>query len=106
MSETSTKAKRPTDEQLAEWKRKHKELHQVEMDGFIVILRKPRLVDLERAMIADKKGKRGLDFNRSLVGNCILYEDTEFRQDDDRELYLLSAAGDLAAMREGEIKKL
>ncbi|HRF80179.1 MAG TPA: hypothetical protein PL070_08835, partial [Flavobacteriales bacterium] len=74
---------RPTEAQLAEWKQKHKELHQVEMDNIIVILRKPRLVDLERAMIADKKGKKGLDFNRSLVGNCILYEDPDFRKDDD-----------------------
>ena len=109
MNEAKEKAGRPTAEQIAEWKAKHGTLHMITSeDGeFQAIIRKPKLHDLERAMKADKAPKaKPLDFNRSILQNCLLYEDPGFRSDDEREVGLLTGVGEVVAIAEVTVKKL
>lgn len=98
---------RPSKEQIAEWKGQHKELHEIEMDGKVAIVRKPTMFDLERAMVMSKKqGAKPLDFNRNIVGNCLLFVDEGARSNDEFELWLLTSVGQFADIKEGTVKKL
>lgn len=107
MAKTS-KTERPTDAEVAAWKKEHKEVYELETeDGTIAILRRPKLIDMERAMMADKKkGAKPLDFNRVIAKNCMLWCPENFWEDEDREMELLSYANELAAVGESRSRKL
>lgn len=99
-------AARPSDAMMAELKAKHKGLQWVVFDGFKALVRKPRIVDLERAMKASKvPGASEMAFNKNLVANCTVYKDAGYDDDEDRTLALLTAVGTFAAIREATIVK-
>lgn len=100
-------AKRPDAAAIAAWKEKHGHLSQVEVDGYIAIVRRPKTFDLERAFkVSEKAGAKKLDFSRNIIANCVLYIDDEFRADDERDQALLTSVNELAAIKEASVKKL
>lgn len=103
----AAKAKRPDQEAIAAWKQQHGQLSQVEVDGYIAVVRRPRTFDLERAYkVAEKPGAKKLDFARNIILNCVLYIDDGFRADDERDQALLTSVNELAALKEASVKKL
>ncbi|HMQ77114.1 MAG TPA: hypothetical protein PKE21_13845 [Flavobacteriales bacterium] len=98
---------RPTPEQVAAWKKEHGSLFSIEVNGKLAILRKPRMLDLERAQqVSRKPNAKPFDFNRNIVGNCALYLDPGMRENDENELALLTSVGELVEVKEAEVKKL
>lgn len=105
---TTKKDGRPTKAEIDAWKKEHKVIHELETeDGGVAILRRPKMFDLERALMADKKkGSKPLDFNRTIAKNCLLWSSPGFLDDEDRELELYTFAGELAAAGESRTRKL
>ncbi|MAB37736.1 MAG: hypothetical protein CL528_11320 [Aequorivita sp.] len=98
--------KRPDKAQIAEWKKKHGNLHKITVDGKIIILREPGVKDLERAMSADPKGKKKFNFNRSIIENCRLYEDTGAMDTDAKILAVYGQLDELLPEVEASVEKL
>lgn len=97
----------PTAEQIAEWKKEHKNIYQLDVLGLPAHLRKPRLIDLEIAMKASSKpNAKALDFNRIIVSRCALSVHPDIYDGDDREVALYTAVGELAAIKDAEVVKL
>lgn len=97
---------RPTKTDIAAWKKEHGEVYQIEVDDKILILRRPGIQDLERAMAADPKRKKPFNFNRSIHNNCKLYEDPGFSSDDQVLLAAYAQFDEIIEMREAQLKKL
>ncbi|MAX81749.1 MAG: hypothetical protein CL843_16425 [Crocinitomicaceae bacterium] len=97
---------RPTPELLEEWKKKYGRIHQLKVGEFIMILREPKTVDIERALAADPKGKKVFNFNRSIIENCKLYEDAGAREDDKRLQRFFNAIDQIIDMQEADVKEL
>lgn len=108
MAKKQEEQERPTDEQIAAWKKEHKAVFEVETeDGSIAILRQPTETDMERAMMASgKKGAKPLDFNRTIIGNCMLWNTPGFMDDDGRRMALHTYVNELASVQEVRSRKL
>ncbi|MDB0600692.1 hypothetical protein PL373_05945 [Tenacibaculum maritimum] len=102
----STKTNRPTQEQIKAWKKEHGALHQITVEDSIIILREPKIKDLERAMAADPKNKKKFNFNRSIIENCKLYEDPGAMNTDARILAVFAELDELIPEAEASTKKL
>lgn len=100
-------AKRPNEAAIEELKAKHGPLSEIEVDGYIAIVRRPKTFDLERAYkVSEKPGAKKLDFNRNIVSNIVVYIDDDFRKEDGRDQALLSSVNDVVELKQATIKKL
>lgn len=97
---------RPTPAKIEEWKKEHGNVFQFTVEGKIVIMREPKMVDLERASASDPKKKKPFNFFRSITANCKLYEDEGFFDDDKREMALHAQMDEIIEIKEAEVKKL
>lgn len=100
---------RPNDDQIKAWKKDHGKVYRVYLEDrkLLAYFRQPKIADLERAMKASKlKNAKEMDFNRSIIGNCLLYNDPGFRQSDEAELALLTAVNDVVNIAEAEVKEV
>lgn len=106
MSENTEGKSRPSAAEIKEWKKKHGELYQFEVEGKIVILREPTLTDLERATSADPKKKKPFNFHRSILANCKMYEDDGFSNDEKALMALFQEMDSVIEIKEATVKKL
>lgn len=74
----------PTDQQITEWKKEHGKVHAFadSDDNVVVIMRTPKLKDIERANASDPTGKKSFNFNRSILENCSLWIKDGVKDDD------------------------
>lgn len=99
--------KRPTKADIAAWKKQYPEgIHKVTVGEKYLILRQPGMVDLERAMAADPKKKKPMNFNRSIVQNCKLYADPGIIEDDQSYLAVCSNIDEIIQVAEATVEKL
>lgn len=105
MNET-TEFKRPTEAEIKAWKKAHDGLYQIEVDGKVIILREPKMKDLERAQAADPKRQKPYNFHRSIIENCKLYADPGLIEDDKNYLAVCSKLDEIVEVREADLKKL
>jgi len=97
---------RPDKAQIAAWKKEFPAIHQITVEGKIIILREPGVKDLERAMSADPKNKKKFNFNRSIIENCKLYQDTGAMDTDAKILAVFAELDELIPEAEASTKKL
>lgn len=97
---------RPDKKQIDAWKEAHGDIFQITVEGKIIILREPKIKDLERAASADPKGNKRFNFNRSIVENCKLYEDKDVMDSDKKIMAVFSQLDELIPVAEAETKKL
>lgn len=102
----STEIKSPDQKQINAWKKEHGVLHQITVEGKIVILREPKIKDLERAMAADPKNKKKFNFNRSIIENCKLYVEPGAMDSDAKILAVFAELDELIPEAEASTKKL
>lgn len=106
MSDETQKATRPDATSIKNWKKQHGGLYQFTVEGKIMIMREPKMKDLERAMAADPKNKKPFNFHRSIISNCKLYADDGLLEDDDAYLALCGQIDEVVDVKEVEVKKL
>lgn len=97
---------RPTAAQIAAWKKEHDQLFQLEVEGKILILRKPKMRDLERGYASDPKKQKPFNFHRSIIENCQLFADEGLLENDDNYFALCTKLDEVIQVKEAEIKKL
>jgi len=93
-----------TDEQIKEWKRKHGDVFQVEVDGRVAYLKKPDRKTLSAASVLGSKDP--LKYNEIMLNNCWLAGDEDIKTDDALFLGASSVLAELIEIKEAEIKKL
>jgi myo-inositol-hexaphosphate 3-phosphohydrolase len=96
----------PSAAQIKEWKAKHGVLKQITVDNKFMILRTPQLIDLERAQVADKDGKKPYNFHRSIISNCALYQTEGMMADDATARAVFGQLDELIVKKEAEVKEL
>jgi hypothetical protein len=93
-----------TPAQIAEWKKKHKDIFAVEVDGHIGYLKKP---DRKALSYASSVGaKEPLKFNEIILENCWLGGSEEIKTDDSLFLGVSGKISELIEVKEAELKKL
>jgi len=96
----------PSEEQIATWKKQHGAVYTIDVEGEpVLIVRKPKIADLERAMASDPTKKKPFNFNRSIVTNCKLWVAEGALENDDTVQAIYGAIGDVIEASEGSIKK-
>lgn len=95
-----------TEQQIQEWKAKHKDVYQITVDDKVCYMRKPNRKDLSYAMVASSGGKDIIKMQEVLLNNCWLGGDEEIRTDDE---YFFAASAQVSGLMEAknaELKKL
>lgn len=93
-------------DQVIAWRAKYGELSIVHIGGRVAVIRKPMLLDFERALMAKAaKGAKPLDYQRSLLGGCGLYVDPELKDEGAWETALLLEMGVLAEVEDAVVEK-
>lgn len=95
-----------TEQQIQEWKDKHKAVYAITVDDKTGYVRKPTRKDLSFAMTASSGGKDPIKMNEALLNSCWLGGDEEIKNDDDYFLGASEQLGKLLEVKEAELKKL
>lgn len=93
-----------TAEQIAEWKKKHDDVFQIDVDDKTCFLRKPNRNELGYAAVAGKTNP--LKYNEYILKSCWLGGDEEIRTNDDLFLSVGEALAEMIETKQAEIKKL
>lgn len=93
-----------TEEQIEAWKKKHRDVFCVQVDGKTAYLKKPDRRALSAAAVIGKTDP--MKYNEVLLNNCWLGGDEEIKTDDELFLGVSAKLGDLIEIKEAELKKL
>jgi len=93
-----------TPEQIGEWKKKHGNVFEIEVDGHRCYLRKPTRSELGYASVASKQNP--LKYNESILKSCWLGGDEAIRSDDSLFLSAGAVLGEIIEIKDAELKKL
>lgn len=96
--------KEVSQEQIAEWKKKHGGVYRIDVDGRSCYLRKPNRKELGYAAMAGKTDP--LKYNELILKNCWLGGDEDIRDDDDLFLSVGAVLAEIIEVKAAEIKKL
>lgn len=89
---------------IKEWKAKHGQVFEYEVDGHYGYFRKPSRQEL--SMILKIGQKDPMKLNDSLIQTCLLAGDEELMNDDSYYLGLMEHLQALIEIKSGELKKL
>lgn len=95
--------KAPTKEQIQQWKAKHGEVFEVEVDGKHAFLKKPDRKVLSYAMTQAQTNPLG--FAEVILNNCWLAGDEEIKTDDSLFLSVSGKLDGLLQIKEAALKK-
>lgn len=95
-----------TEQQIQEWKNKHKDIFLLTSDDKACYVRKPSRKDVSYAMAASSGGKDLIKMQEVLLNNCWLGGDEEMRTDDDYFYGVSPQLTGLMEAKEVELKKL
>lgn len=93
-----------TKEQVAEWKKEHGDVFEIEVDGKVCYLKKPTRRVLSAAAVAGQRDP--MKYNEVILTNCWLWGDEVIKTDDALFLGVSAKLGDLVEVVEASIKKL
>ncbi len=99
----------PSKEKIAEWKATHGKVHEFTYEGKpVLIMRSPKVKDIERAQTSDPKGKSPFNFNRSLINNCKLWLKDGVNEEEESPLMMgiFNQLDKIVAIAEVEVKEL
>ncbi|MBS1745755.1 MAG: hypothetical protein JST21_06270 [Bacteroidetes bacterium] len=93
-----------TQQQIDDWKKKHGEIFQIEVDGHVAFLKTP---DRKTLSYAGSVGtKDPIKFNEILLNNCWLGGDEEIKTDDSLFLGAGQVISEIIKVKEATIKKI
>lgn len=96
----------PTKEQRAEWKSKFGTTYDLILQsGDMMVIRKPRIPDLERASASDPGKKKPFNYNRSIITNCKLWETPGLMDNDDNVQEIYALLDEVIEIKQGTVKK-
>ena len=93
-----------TPEQIEAWKKQHRDVFQVVVEGHVAYLRKPDRKVLSYA--SSIKGSSPIDYMEALIDGCWLGGSELIREDDDYFLPLMQKAEELVNIKTAELVKL
>lgn len=96
----------PDSSQIARWKNEYGSLFAIEVEDFVLVMREPKVVDMERALASDPKNKKQFNFHRSIIANCKLYATPGLENDDQAMLGVFAEMDELVKTKEATVKKL
>lgn len=91
-----------TEEQIAEWKRKHGEIFELSVDGKSCIVRKPNRKDLSYVSVV----KDPIKMSETLLKQLWVEGDKEIQEQDDLFLAVIPKMEEVIKVKESQIKKL
>ena len=91
-----------TEEQIAEWKRKHGEIFELSVDGKSCIVRKPNRKDLSYVSVV----KDPIKMSETLLKQLWVDGDKEIQEQDDLFLAVIPKMEEVIKVKESQIKKL
>jgi hypothetical protein len=93
-----------TEEQIAEWKDKHKGVFCIKVEDKACYLKKPSRKALGYASMAGKENP--LKFNEVILNDCWLAGDEEIKTDDDLFLSVSPKVAEIIEVKSADLEKL
>lgn len=91
-----------TEEQVAEWKRKHGDIFELSVEGKSCILRRPNRKDLSYVSVV----KDPIQMSETLLKQLWVAGDMEIQEEDDLFLAAIPKMEEVIKVKESQIKKL
>lgn len=103
--------KRPSAAQIKEWKKEHGSITAVETtDGEMIIVRQPRLAEMEKAIATvsakPANARKPFDLQRAILPTIKLYEDPKMLEDEGNQLFVFNKLDEVVKFKEGTVKEL
>lgn len=99
-----TKTEKTIEQKIKEWKEKHGDVYQVEVDGHIAYLKKPSRKALGAAAVIGKSDP--MKYNEVLLNNCWIEGDEAIKTDDALFLGVSAQLAEIIEIKEATLKKL
>ena len=99
-----TKVEKTIEQKISEWKAKHGDVFQVEVDGRVAYLKRPDRKVLGAAAVTGKSDP--MKYNEVILNNCWLEGDEEIRTNDAMFLGVSSQLAEIIEIKEATLKKL
>ena len=99
-----TKVEKTIEQKISEWKAKHGDVFQVEVDGRVAYLKRPDRKVLGAAAVTGKSDP--MKYNEIILNNCWLEGDEEIRTNDAMFLGVSAQLAEIIEIKEATLKKL
>ncbi|WP_234169570.1 hypothetical protein [Bacteroides thetaiotaomicron] len=99
-----TKVEKTIEQKICEWKAKHGDVFQVEVDGRVAYLKRPDRKVLGAAAVTGKSDP--MKYNEVILNNCWLEGDEEIRTNDAMFLGVSAQLAEIIEIKEATLKKL
>ena len=99
-----TKVEKTIEQKISEWKAKHGDVFQVEVDGRVAYLKRPDRKVLGAAAVTVKSDP--MKYNEVILNNCWLEGDEEIRNNDAMFLGVSAQLAEIIEIKEATLKKL
>ncbi|WP_233527331.1 MULTISPECIES: hypothetical protein [unclassified Bacteroides] len=99
-----TKVEKTIEQKISEWKAKHGDVFQVEVDGHVAYLKRPDRKVLGAAAVTGKSDP--MKYNEVILNNCWLEGDEEIRTNDAMFLGVSAQLAEIIEIKEATLKKL
>ena len=99
-----TKVEKTIEQKISEWKAKHGDVFQVEVDGRVAYLNRPDRTVLGAAAVTGKSDP--MKYNEVILNNCWLEGDEEIRTNDAMFLGVSAQLAEIIEIKEATLKKL
>ena len=99
-----TKVEKTIEQKISEWKAKHGDVFQVEVDGRVAYLKRPYRKVLGAAAVTGKSDP--MKYNEVILNNCWLEGAEELRTDDAMFLGVSAQLAEIIEIKEATLKKL
>ena len=99
-----TKVEKTIEQKISEWKAKHGDVFQVELDGRVAYLKRPDRKVLGAAAVTGKSDP--MKYNEVILNNCWLEGDEEIRTNDAMFLGVSAQLAEIIEIKEATLKKL
>lgn len=99
-----TKVEKTIEQKISEWKAKHGDVFQVEVDGRVAYLKRPDRKVLGAAAVTGKSDP--VKYNEVILNNCWLEGDEEIRTNDAMFLGVSAQLAEIIEIKEATLKKL
>ena len=99
-----TKVEKTIEQKITEWKAKHGDVFQVEVDGRVAYLKSPDRKVLGAAAVTGKSDP--MKYNEVILNNCWLEGDEEIRTNDAMFLGVSAQLAEIIEIKEATLKKL
>lgn len=99
-----TKVEKTIEQKISEWKAKHGDVFQVEVDARVAYLKRPDRKVLGAAAVTGKSDP--MKYNEVILNNCWLEGDEEIRTNDAMFLGVSAQLAEIIEIKEATLKKL